>query len=164
MEWINIQEKKPERNKYVLVETKYCRYPATVAFWSGLYFRDVNDGKIMNAKNWCEISQVPKYKEPEKNNYILLKKAISEIEESFITAREIKVADDEDLVMIFDSIGSMVSSLYHFLKKISPEAEKRLEDYKNKSSLHPGCDAACFYGCTKGGQQEPECINEQVKR
>jgi len=23
---------------------------------------------------------------------------------------------------------------------------------------HPICDEACYYHCTKGGQQEPECV------
>jgi hypothetical protein len=27
----------------------------------------------------------------------------------------------------------------------------------------PQCDEACYYHCTKGGQQEPECVQENIK-
>jgi len=43
--------------------------------------------------------------------------------------------------------------------------DKPILDVKGKLSFwdypSPQCDEACFYHCTKGGQQEPDCIKEK---
>jgi len=61
IEWIDIKERTPNRGQYVLVQTKYCKYPATVAIWSGSWFNSVDNIKIENTENvyWAEISNFP---------------------------------------------------------------------------------------------------------
>jgi hypothetical protein len=44
------------------------------------------------------------------------------------------------------------------------EAENRLltekiEDFQKTKFPHPNCDEACYYHCTKGGNQFPDCVN-----
>lgn len=56
MEWINTKEQLPNKGEYVLVETKYCEYPAAVCIFNGLDFKCAIDGyKIGNVEYWKEI-------------------------------------------------------------------------------------------------------------
>ena len=53
MQFISINDYLPEHNKYVLVKTPFCKYPAAVAYWNGVDWIDTADKcKIMNVEWW----------------------------------------------------------------------------------------------------------------
>ena len=55
--FISIEESLPERNKYVLVKTPFCKYPAAVAYWNGIDWIDTTDKcKIMNVEWWRPLN------------------------------------------------------------------------------------------------------------
>lgn len=37
---------------------------------------------------------------------------------------------------------------------------REISDLKYSELLAVGCDGGCFYHCTKGGTQEPECMEQ----
>lgn len=120
MNWIDIKEKKPKRYQYVLVETKYCKYPATVAIWNGVFFKSVDNVTIGNSENifWAEITDTPECRDVEnETDFFHLKQAIEQIDESFVSVRRMKNAD-ENVSMIFEGIGFNRSCLIDELKKI----------------------------------------------
>ena len=48
MEFISINDYLPEHNKYVLVKTPFCKYPAAVAYWNGVdYDKLVKINKLL---------------------------------------------------------------------------------------------------------------------
>lgn len=57
MEFISINNYLPEHNKYVLVKTPFCKYPAAVAYWNGVDWIDTTDKcKIMNVEWWRPLN------------------------------------------------------------------------------------------------------------
>lgn len=59
--WVNISDKMPEIEKYVLVNSIFCRYKHAVAFWNGSEWRCAVNGDIfMNVEFWRELPDLPK--------------------------------------------------------------------------------------------------------
>lgn len=58
--WVELANKSPKKGQYVLVDTKYCKFPAQTALWTGLKFistdRDRSD--IHNVVYWAEINDL----------------------------------------------------------------------------------------------------------
>ncbi len=46
----------PKKGEYVLIQTPYCKYPATVGFWNGLKWLDSERTEIFNVDKWQYIS------------------------------------------------------------------------------------------------------------
>lgn len=53
--WNNVDNLMPLRHKFVLVETPYCRYPFTVAFYNGVDWVAADDVKTLNVQLWVDI-------------------------------------------------------------------------------------------------------------
>jgi hypothetical protein len=55
--WHSVNDAMPKRNEYVLIETRFCRYPACVGYYNGVDWISADDKtKIMNTINWAEIT------------------------------------------------------------------------------------------------------------
>lgn len=58
--WIKTSEKLPERNKYVLAYTPFCKYKCAVAFWNGVTWRSAdNKAEVWNILHWQELPSLP---------------------------------------------------------------------------------------------------------
>ena len=54
--WNNVDTIMPERGKYVLVETRYCKYPFITAYYNGIDWINCDDkATIMNVRYWANI-------------------------------------------------------------------------------------------------------------
>jgi len=54
-DWINIKDKMPERNVCVLVETVYCKYPASVAYFNGVNWVSIDGCELGNTEHWTPL-------------------------------------------------------------------------------------------------------------
>ena len=55
IKWQSV-ENLPEKWEYILIETKYCKYPCIVGFYDGVNFRSAeNKNKIMNCEFWQQL-------------------------------------------------------------------------------------------------------------
>jgi hypothetical protein len=56
LKWTNVKDAMPERNKYVLVETPYCKYKFATAYWNGINWISVDDETVtLNVEFWTEV-------------------------------------------------------------------------------------------------------------
>ena len=54
--WKNINHIMPDRHKYVLVQTPYCKYKCSVGFWNGVEWKSADDNAtIANVDFWQEL-------------------------------------------------------------------------------------------------------------
>jgi hypothetical protein len=54
--WHQIKDMMPEKNQYVLVETRFCKYPFITAYFNGLDWINADDKtKLINTRYWAEI-------------------------------------------------------------------------------------------------------------
>lgn len=58
--WMSSERNKPEKNKYVLGYTPFCKYKCAVVFWSGLEWRSAENKDIVwNVDFWQELPNIP---------------------------------------------------------------------------------------------------------
>lgn len=54
--WVNINNDMPDRHKYVLIQTPYCKYKCSVGFWNGVEWKSADDNAtIANVEFWQEL-------------------------------------------------------------------------------------------------------------
>lgn len=54
--WQHINDMLPQEKKYVLVETRFCKYPFITAYYNGIEFIDVYDKSVLaNIRYWADI-------------------------------------------------------------------------------------------------------------
>jgi hypothetical protein len=53
------QQGKPPVNKWVIVHTPNCKYPACAAYWNGLNWVDDEKRVIENVTHWAEVVTPP---------------------------------------------------------------------------------------------------------
>lgn len=58
--WTNIKKKYPERGKWVIVDTPYCKYPAAIARWNGFDWHSPDVVEVWNVSYWMDIPEIPK--------------------------------------------------------------------------------------------------------
>ena len=63
------------------------------------------------------------------------------------------------------NLNHLLCSLPNEIKKTNKleVVNRNVNDLKYNELLIAGCDGACFYHCTKGGVQEPECLKDVNK-
>jgi len=59
--WNSINEIMPEKNKYVLGHTPFCKYKCATVFFNGIRWRSADDSKeVWNIKYWQELPETDK--------------------------------------------------------------------------------------------------------
>ncbi len=54
--WHHVDNVMPPKDEYVLVETRFCKYPFTCAFWNGVNWIAADDKSILlNTRFWAKI-------------------------------------------------------------------------------------------------------------
>lgn len=74
--WFSV-EIKPEKDKFVLVNTRYCKFPITIGFWNGIEWRSADKAVLGNTSFWAEIN----YPTSEPDVFISTKKVDSTLKE-----------------------------------------------------------------------------------
>lgn len=55
-EWIKVTDLMPEKNQYVLIQTPFCKHPATVGFYNGIEWKAADmKTTIENVFYWAKI-------------------------------------------------------------------------------------------------------------
>jgi hypothetical protein len=56
LKWNNVNDIMPEKNKYVLVETRFCKYPFITGYFNGINWINCDDKTIIkNIEYWADI-------------------------------------------------------------------------------------------------------------
>lgn len=111
---------KPEKLKYILVNTQFCRYPAEVAFYNGVTFKGLYGNEIYNVTHWAEINDLGVTKKSVQLSDIeYLELSIEYLKESFTAVRCCKIKD-EDIELNFERIGFHISNLIEIKDKLIP--------------------------------------------
>lgn len=66
IEWHHVENMMPKKNEYVLIETRFCKYPYITGYFNGLNWINCDDKTIlMNIKYWSKIKTPNFYFESE---------------------------------------------------------------------------------------------------
>lgn len=58
--WVASEHNKPEKNKYVLGYTPFCKYKCAVVFWNGVEWRSADEkNDVWNIDFWQELPNPP---------------------------------------------------------------------------------------------------------
>lgn len=52
---MDVETAMPMRHKYVIVDTRYCRYPFCTAFFNGVDWICADDSTVMNVQFWAYV-------------------------------------------------------------------------------------------------------------
>lgn len=56
--WHHVDSVMPKRNEYVLIETRFCKYPACVGYHNGLNWISADDKTVIqNTIHWARINR-----------------------------------------------------------------------------------------------------------
>lgn len=75
--WFDLKKVKPKMYDWVLVNTQYCTYPATIAKWNGIEFKSSDGGNFGNITHWANVNDLgmsikPIYNENEEKDRLNL--------------------------------------------------------------------------------------------
>lgn len=107
LEWVPLENKRPELNEWVLVPTMYCIYPVTIARWIGYEFRCQENTSIANVSHYAKISRPTlEFLQININDKEKISASLEHINYAIECVREIDFKN-ENINEVYDQLGKL---------------------------------------------------------